>query len=124
MFWWVKEMKRDFEHIVDDVLQSHKVATQEDRNSIVNEICEAYVMEHDKKPEPYQLTRLANLVLDDDIRNPDSYKVQKEEYPFHSDLQTKRRKRKEFVALDNTLEFMSYKVKARLSTAPTKDNNL
>lgn len=117
-------MNRNFEEVVDEVLIKFKDAPQSERNYIAGEVSEAYVMEHDKKPDSFQLTRLANLVLSDDIRNPDSYKVQKEEYPFHSDMQTKRRKKKEFVAQDTTLEFMSYKVDTRLSTAPPKDNRL
>ncbi len=115
-------MANSFEAIVDDVLLSYKDATIDSRNAIAEEVTEAYVMEHGKKPDSFQLTRLANLLLQEDIKNPDSYKVQKEAYPFHSDTQAKRRKKKEFVAQDDKIEYMNYKVEARLSTAPPKDN--
>lgn len=120
---WVNRLD-NFETIVDGVLEKYKDADVVEINSIVEEVTEEYVNKYDKKPDSYQLTRLANLILKDDIRNPDSYKAQREDYPFHSDMQTKRRRRKEFVAMDGTLAFMSYKVQARLSTAPPNDNNL
>lgn len=117
-------MSDSFSVIVDKILEEYKDAELKDINVVIDKACETYVQTHGKKPDSYQLTRLSNLILKDDIRNPDSYKVQNEPYPFHSDMQRKRRNRKEFVALDDTLEFMNYKVQARLSTAPAKDINL
>jgi hypothetical protein len=81
-------------------------------------------MKWNKKPDSYQLTLLANLILKDDISNPAPNKVQKESYPFHSDAQSKRRKRKEFVVIDDTLDHMKFKNTVNLSTAPPKDIKL
>lgn len=117
-------MNDRFTEQTDEILEEYKDAVTEDIIKVVEKVTEDYVRKYDKKPDSYQLTRLANLILKDDIRNPDSYKVQKEEFPFHSHTQTKRRKRKEFVAVDDTLAFMDYKVKAKLSTAPPKELNL
>jgi hypothetical protein len=115
---------KSFETIVEEVVEKYKDSSIEDKNKIIEYVTEEYVNRFGKKPDSYQLTLLANLILRDDITNPDSYKTQKEDYPFHSDSQRKRRKKKEFVAMDETLEFMNYKKKVNLSTAPPKDINL
>lgn len=116
------QLNNEFTVQVDEILEKYKDAEIETIKEVVERVTEAYVQKYDKKPESYQLSRLSNLILKDSIRNPDSYKVQKEDYPFHSQNQTKRRKRKEFVAQDTTLAFMDYKVKAKLSTAPPKED--
>jgi hypothetical protein len=113
--------KTGFELIVDEVVAGYKDKTVQEINVIVNEVCEAYVMERGKKPEPYQLTLLGNLILKDDLANPSVYKIQDEEYPFHSDTQKKRRNKKEFVTMDDTIDHMNFKKKLNLSTAPPRD---
>lgn len=113
--------KKSFENVVEELLETYSDSPQSVRNQVVDEVCEAYVRFYGKKPHPYQLTLLANLVLLDDIRNPSAYKVQHEEYPFHSDTQSRRRRKKEFVTEGDTLEHMNFKRKTNLSTAPQKD---
>jgi hypothetical protein len=113
-----------FEDIVSKVVSEYKDKTIEEVNVIVEKICEAYVLERGKKPDSYQLTLLANLILKDDLSNNTSNKIRKEEYPFHSDSQKKRRNRQEFVTMDDTLEHMNFKRKTHLSTAPPRDIKL
>lgn len=125
--WKVSEMtydvkNRSFEAIVTAITAKYKDSPLPEVKQVVEEVCEAYVMEYGRKPDSYQLTLLANLILKDDISNPAPNKVQKEAYPFHSDAQRKRRNRKEFVAMGETIEFMNYKNKNNLSTAPANDN--
>lgn len=117
----IETQGKSFEQIVEDVTEKHKNSTLEERNSVVEWVTEWYVEVHGKKPDSYQLMLLANLILRDDITNPDSYKTQHEEYPFHSDTQKKRRRKKEFVTQDDTLEHMNFKRQAKLSTAPPKE---
>lgn len=113
--------KNSFEDVVALVVAEYQDKSVQEINQIVEAICEAYVLKYGRKPDSYQLTQLANLILKDDLKNTDSYKTQKEDYPFHSDTQRKRRRKKEFVAMDDTLEHMNYKRKMNLSTAPPKD---
>lgn len=108
---------KSFDEIVTDVIAEYKDKPLDDVNLIVELICETYVMKHGKKPDGYQLTLLANLILQEDFANPAPNKVQTEEYPFHSIGQAKRRKRKEFVAIPDTLDHMNFKAKANLSTS-------
>lgn len=92
------------------------------RHDVVNYVCESYVLMHGKKPDSYQLMRLANVLLLEVLSNPDTYKMQNEEYPVLSIPQQKRRSRREFVAKDSTLAYMDFKVNENLSTSPTVDN--
>jgi 2',3'-cyclic-nucleotide 2'-phosphodiesterase (5'-nucleotidase family) len=121
MMNWVIIVFEWFKNKVDEILENYKDADVNEINKVVEEVTEDFVKKYNQKPDSYQLTRLANLILKDYIKNTDSYKVQKEEFPFHSSTQLKRRKRKEFVTKDETLVYMDYKVKANLSTAPPKD---
>jgi len=113
--------KKEFEARVAEVCADYKNANLETRKEVVNDLCEQYVMLHDKKPDSYQLQMLADLLLKEDLSNNSPYKAQEIEYGFHSNTQRKRRKKKEFVAEDDTLDHMHYKKKVNLSTAPPKD---
>lgn len=110
-----------FEDIVEKVLIDYKDKSDEEVNAVVNQLCEEYVQHFGKKPPSYQLTLLADLILKEDMRNPSSHKVQEEEYPFLSNTQRKRRNKREFVAMDDTLEHMNYKRKNNLTTSPPQD---
>lgn len=112
-----------FEQIVDELEKTLPDKPLEERIEKINEVCEDHVKRTGKKPDSYQLTRLSNLILLEDLKNKDSHKTQKSEYPFHSAPQAKRRRKKEFVTQDDTLDFMNFKKKAKLSTAPPKDNH-
>jgi hypothetical protein len=114
----------NFEQIVEKTVQEFEDKPLSDRNAVVEKVCEEYVMKYGKKPDPYQLTLLANLILVEDTKNPDPYKASKEEYSFHSDSQRKRRNRKEFSTMDDTLEHINFKKKSKLSTAPPKEITL
>jgi hypothetical protein len=111
-----------FEDVVQYITDNYKEAPLETLKEVIDYVCERYVMWHGKIPDSYQLSLLANLILRDDISNPSPNKVQKEAYPFHSDAQRKRRNRKEFVAMDDTLEHMNFKRKKNLSTAQPKED--
>lgn len=115
--------KQCFEKIVERVLRDYKYKTTEETIELVDSLCEEYVQVFGKKPAQYQLTLLADLILKEDIKNPSSYKIQEEEYPFLSNHQKKRRRKREFVTSDAALDHMNYKRKVKLSTAPTKDMN-
>ncbi|MEW9502369.1 hypothetical protein [Jeotgalibacillus marinus] len=110
-----------FEILVDLLLVEYKEKTLQERKAKVEEMIEDYYLKNDKFPDSYQLHRLGDLILHDDLSNPSSYKVQQEEYPFHSFTQQKRRKKKEFVAEGDVLEHMNYKSKKRQPTSPPKD---
>lgn len=113
--------KNRFEDIVGVVVSEYKDKPLKEVNEIVERVCEEYVMKYGKKPDSYQLSLLANVILQEDLKNPSKYKSKEEEYPFHSDTQRKRRRKKEFTAMDETLDHMKFKSKVNLSTAPPKD---
>lgn len=110
-----------FEEFVEEVIKEYRNKSVQDRNEIVEKITEEYVMKYGRKPDSYQLTKLANLILMDDLKDPNAYKAKHKEYPFHSSTQRKKRRRKEFVVKDTTLEHINYKKKVNLSTTPNKD---
>ncbi|MDF2010226.1 hypothetical protein [Priestia megaterium] len=112
---------KSFETLVEEVTEKYKSKSLEERNKICEWLTEWYVGVHGKKPDSYQTSLLANLILIEDISNPMPYKSRHEEYPFHSEMQKKRRRKKEFVTQDDTLDHMNYKRQAKLSTAPPKE---
>lgn len=113
-----------FEEVVEKIEKDYADSSIDIRIEKINQACEEYILKYGKKPDSLLLVRLANLVLRDDIKNPDSYKIQREQYPFHSEPQAKRRRKHEFVAMSETLDFMNYKKKTNLSTAPPKEKHL
>lgn len=117
-------INKSFEKLVEEVTESTKGMTVSEKNIVIDALCEQYVLQWGKAPDSWQLQLLANIILDDDLSNPDKYKSKKEEHPFHSDAQRKRRKRKEFSTMSETLEHISFKKKAKLSTAPPKEVKL
>lgn len=122
----VYELKFDvagtpFERLVEGVTENTKDWNIEAKNEVIEALCEQYVLHYGKLPDSWQLQLLANVILQDDFANPSKYKTQEEEYSFHSETQRKRRKRKEFSTVVDTLEHMRFKKKANLSTAPPRD---
>ncbi|CDQ21751.1 hypothetical protein [Halobacillus karajensis] len=110
-----------FGNIVDDIIKRFKNTPVSERNVAVDQIAEEYLKKYGTKPDSYNLSKLANLILQDDLSNPDPYKVQNTEYNFHSKNQEGHRRRREFTAEDNSIDYMNQRVKSNQSTRPPED---
>lgn len=87
-----------------------------DRNKQVEEMIEEYFRIVGSMPNPYTLKLLADYILISDLKNKDVDKVSKEEFPILSDIQLKRRLRKQLPMQDSTLEYLNTKYNKRLNS--------
>lgn len=79
----------------------------ETRNQTVNDITEKYFELFNKFPSSYILEVLGNYLLLDYIK--DRNKTKEDELQFLTPTQTKRRKYKEFSAVEDTMDFLKSK---------------
>lgn len=77
------------------------------RNSIVKAITERYYILFDSFPQSLVLTLLGNYLLLDYIK--DKTKTKNDELQFLTPTQAKRRKGKEFSAVEDTMDFLQSK---------------
>lgn len=88
------DYKLAFEKEVDKLVRLD-VEDDGSRNFLVDELIDSYFKQTGEKPDPTQLARLTNFILDEERNNhPD--KVTKTEYPIFTGYQMKVRKRREY----------------------------
>jgi hypothetical protein len=68
---------------------------REKRKAVITELIEAYIESNGSVPDVYYLGKLTDLMLREELRDPDPYKVQHNEYPILSDRQFERRRENE-----------------------------
>lgn len=88
------EYKQQFEEYVSllHYLVRKKGTTYDERYSKAAFLVEEYVRQTGRRPDYKQLDRLSDLLLYDDLIDPDPHKVQHIEYPILSESQLDRRK--------------------------------
>jgi hypothetical protein len=109
-------MFEQFKLEVEKLINSEVVLTVDEKNEMVDKLCESYVEQTGTKPDSYQLSLLANWILEDDIKNKATNKVRTVEYNFHSHRQSIRRNRKEVITQDDTMDFLHSKYHKRLDS--------
>jgi hypothetical protein len=88
------DYKLTFEKEVDKIVKKD-VPDDHTRNQMVEDLLEAYFVQTGKIPDPLQLGRLTNFILDEE-RNSHPDKVTLTEYPILTGYQLKTRKNREF----------------------------
>ncbi|UAY71961.1 hypothetical protein [Bacillus paralicheniformis] len=86
------------------------------RNQKVNDMIEEHYTLTGKMPKSDALRFLADYILITDLKNKDVDKVSNEEFPILSDIQVKRRHRKQMLMKDETLDFLNNKVNKQLDS--------
>ncbi|MGM0846874.1 MAG: hypothetical protein ACQEUT_18100 [Bacillota bacterium] len=71
------------------------IENRDERIRRIDELCESYTVATRQKPDSYQLVRLADYILKEELTDKDSNKSKKVEYNFHSEDQELRRDKKE-----------------------------
>jgi hypothetical protein len=98
-----------FEQQVDLLLNQKEVPETLTRCKQVYDLCEWFYRETGRTPLSYQLERLGNYLLADELRDKSTHKVKHTEYPVLSYTQTKLRNRRERRVGDDNLDFIKGK---------------
>jgi hypothetical protein len=87
---YVKELEEYTQRLIDA-----RIGDREKRIEKIEELIDAYVEQVELRPPSNLLSRLTQYILMEEIKDTDPYKVRKEEHPFLSEAQIKRRLLKE-----------------------------
>lgn len=86
----------------------------------VDEMIEEYFRVVGYMPAPYTLNKLADYILVNELKDKGVDKVSNTEYPILSDIQLRRRARKQFTAQDTTLDFLNTKFNKQVDSLARK----
>lgn len=70
----------------------YDLADREQRIVLIGRITEDYVTENGESPKSTLIERLTDAILDEELTDPDPYKVEHNEYPILSNIQLDRRR--------------------------------
>lgn len=110
-------IKAQLEDKIDRLEKIALKLTKEERVLLSEQILETYYTSVGKHPDALQLTRLANVILIEDIKDKTPDKLQKREYPFLSDRQILTRMKREFSIEDDTIDFLHQKEVKKMDSA-------
>lgn len=79
------------------------------RNKNIEEMIEQYYNQVGKYPKPYVLDKLGSYILVHELKNKDVDKVTNTPFPILSDIQIKRRHRKQMLMQDSTIDYLNTK---------------
>ena len=88
--------------------------------SQVNALIEEYYSKVGKFPKSYVLELLANYILINELKNKDVDKVANNEFPILSEVQIKRRNRKQVSMQDETIDFLNTKLNKQIDSLAKK----
>ena len=86
------------------------------RNWEVSELITAYIEAVGERPEPLELSRLADYILADTLRDPTPYKSNKSEYPVENGYQRAQAVSREMSMEEGILDYLHSKYHLRLDT--------
>lgn len=86
------------------------------RNWEVSELISEYLEAVGERPEPIELTRLADYILADTLRDPTPYKSNRTEYPMENGYQRAQAVSREVSMEDGILDYLHSKYHLRLDT--------
>jgi hypothetical protein len=111
----------------DKIERLEKIAInlkKEERSKLCDEIIEDFYNQSGKMPSSFQLERMANVILIQDIKDRTPDKMSMTEYAFLSPRQEKTRKKREKSLEVDTLNFLFQKEHKNLaSTHKVRTNN-
>jgi hypothetical protein len=86
------------------------------RNKQVEELIEQYYIQVGKYPKSNVLERLGSYILVHELKNKDVDKVTNTAFPILSEIQLKRRNRKQMLMQDTTIDFLNTKYNQQLDS--------
>ena len=86
------------------------------RNWEVSELITTYIEAVGERPEPLELSRLADYILADTLRDPTPYKSNKSEYPIENGYQRAQAIYREVAMEGGILDYLHSKYHLRLDT--------
>lgn len=86
----------------------------------VNTMIEEYYKYVGRMPKPRALELLANYILINELKSKDVDKVTNTEFPILSDIQLKRRARKQMLMQDSTIDFLNTKYNKQIDSLAKK----
>lgn len=99
--------KEQFSDYVGELIEQD--LTIEKRCNEIELLTERYVEFAGKKPNPFELERLANYLLKEHLQDKNPDKITAENYPVLSERQTRSRKSKEFIKDEGILDYIKLK---------------
>ncbi|MGG4039010.1 hypothetical protein [Heyndrickxia ginsengihumi] len=92
----------------------------EQRNKEVEEMIEHYYQYTGKMPKPHALELLGSYILVQELKNKDVDKVTNTDFPILSEIQLKRRARKQMLMQDSTIDFLNTKYNKHIDSLAKK----
>lgn len=114
----IQEYIQDFTDRAEELaqLKLESCPKVEQRRQQVEDMIEQYYKDVGTYPKSAVLENLGSYLLADDLKNKDVDKVTNTEYPILSDIQLKRRARKQPVMMDETLDFLNTKFNKQIDS--------
>jgi hypothetical protein len=88
------QAREQLEKTVDWMKENH-IASREERMAAIGHLIDSYIAQTGERPDPAQLERLTDMILHEEIKDPNPYKVQHNEYPIFSERQLMLREGRE-----------------------------
>lgn len=109
--------------IIEELEARHGL-TAEELVVISGDLLEDFVSQFGEYPKATYLTRLANLLLRDELKNRDRLKIRKSEYPILSSTQIRFRDRREKPLETNKMDYFTTKYVLNLGSTYKKRTQL
>ncbi|GIO27737.1 hypothetical protein [Ornithinibacillus bavariensis] len=91
MIDFTSDYKSKLNEVIDNLYENKSKMDRNQRMWLVQYYTDEYFRQVGERPDVSALNRLATLILDDEITNPDVYKMTHIEYPIMSQRQEARR---------------------------------
>lgn len=117
----IKQYTEDFtEHTkVLSKLPLTQTPSLEVREREVQGLVDQHVEMTGEYPQPYALTKLADYLLADHLKDPDRDKVANNEYPVLSQYQAFRRSKSQVAMESDTMDFLESKINKKMDSLAT-----
>ena len=114
----IESIKEEFSEAVGTLtgVPRDELPPVEVRNWEVSELISEYLGAVGERPEPVELSRLADYILADTLRDPTPYKSNKSEYPIENGYQRAQAVSREMSTEGGILDYLHSKYHLRLDT--------
>jgi hypothetical protein len=101
---------------VEDLINANPDSTIEEKKNLAEAWIELYFQQNGKMPKPLDLTKLADWLLEEELKDVSRSKVQNTEFPFLSKPQIERRYRE--ISMEQDIVDILHKKK--MNHSPTR----
>ena len=114
----IELVKQEFSEAVATLtgVSRDELPSVEVRNWEVEELTNEYLEAVGERPDPLELSALADYILADTLRDPTSYKSSRSEYPIENGYQRAQALSRELAMEGNILDYLHSKYHLRLDT--------